>query len=48
MRVGICKSMGLFNLLVKLNCTDKYIYIYVLQSFCLGMRGLSLWVWKLL
>ena len=20
---GICKSMGLFNLLVKLNCTDK-------------------------
>ena len=21
--------MGLFNLLLKLNCTDKYIYIYI-------------------
>ena len=21
--------MGLFNLLVKLDCTDKYIYIYI-------------------
>ena len=28
MRGWVGKYMGLFNLLVKLNCTDKYIYIY--------------------
>ena len=26
---GICKSKGLLNLLVKLNLTVKYIYIYI-------------------
>ena len=29
MRGWVCKSMGLFNLLVKLNCIDKYIYICI-------------------
>ena len=28
MRV-VCRSIGLFYLLVKLNCTEKKIYIYI-------------------
>ena len=29
---GGYKSMGLFNLLVKLDCTDKYIYIGISEG----------------
>ena len=29
---GVCKSMGLFYLLVKLNCTEKSIYIGISEG----------------